>query len=170
MLHRTSPASNFSGSRNPLGGSQLLARTSPCAHKHLGATQAYALENLSSFAAGSPGLSGAWSAFLPSSFCVLAFTCSKTPLSIGLPRELTGSLPALSSSPWRSSFSTISSNLGEVRGRERIISGAGNSREIPVVEDPPVMQLVPRGDKGEGPDGHFIFVGHAAPAPGLFPQ
>src|SRR5947208_3746674 len=47
-------------------------------------------------------------------------------------------------------------------------SGARNGRKVALFQDDAVVQLVARGDEGQGAHGHFFLIGRAAPRPDLF--
>ena len=49
-------------------------------------------------------------------------------------------------------------------------SGAGDSRKVALLENLPVVQLVPRGNKCQRPHAHLILVGRASSQPRIFPK
>src|SRR5208282_1394949 len=62
------------------------------------------------------------------------------------------------------------SNRARANVREWRASGSRNSRKVSLLENLPVMQFVPGGDKCKRPHTHFIFIGHTASQPRLAAQ
>src|SRR5271154_326678 len=142
----------------------------PCAQKLLSASQRATSSSPWSFAEGWQELSAVWPAFWQCSSCLEDSTFWGTPSNIHWLRKPRESSPQRSASPSRPSSSISFSSLASASAREPLASGARDSRKVSLLENLPVVQLVPRRDECQRPHTHLVFVGRTAPHPRVFPK
>jgi len=104
------------------------------------------------------------------SSCSPVSTFSVMPSNIRWMRKPLESSRQLSASRWRPSFSISFSSPATASAHELLASGARNSRKVSLLENLPVVPLVPRGDESQGSHAHLVLVRRASQQPRFFPQ